>query len=151
MVKKILLVLVVIIILLIGGLTLLSSVSMCPIGLSQASWELEAWVYEETALQDGGVELEIEVVSSGHSVATFHNVVIEYEDINGTVFRRTHLGTFSGNWNETRTIQLNNIPERIRLEIGTLEEENPDAEYWIKGLQRANGSYEPFVQIHKEC
>lgn len=120
-------------------------------GLGQAEWELELWVHEETTLDDGEVELKVEVLSSGQTGATIRDVTIDFEDANGTVYRSVEIGTISGLGNETRTVRLEHLPERIRLETGAIEKENEDAEYWIKGVQRTDGEYEQFVQEHHNC
>ena len=122
-----------------------------PFGIDQPQWELEVWVYEERALDENDTELDVGVLVSGQAGSTIHDVRLAFEDSDGQVYRTVEVGTLSGLANETRTVRLNRKPSVVRVETGPIEKGNDDAEYWIKGVQQANGEYEQFIQEHQEC
>lgn len=138
--------------LVVGAVAVPTVYPLCPIGLNQAQWELGVWVEEETHLNSGEVDLDVEVSLSGHtSRTTIQNVTVTFEDASGDVYHTVDIGTISGFTKETETVRLDHPPERIRLETGPIEKGNDDAEYWIHGVKRIDGEFEQFTQVHHKC
>lgn len=138
--------------LVLGTIAVVTVAPLCPVGLNQAQWELGVWVEGETHLDNGDVNLEVEVSLSGHtSRTTIQDVTVTFEDSSGDVYHTLDVGAISGFTNERETVRLNHPPDRIRLETGAIEKGNDDAEYWIHGVERINGEYEQFTQTHQEC
>lgn len=136
----------------VGALIVAPSLPLCPIGVGQAEWELGLWATEEMQPEDDAVELDVEIVLSGHvSQTTVRNVTIAFEDANGTAYRTVDVGTISGYTKINESVRLDRAPHRIRIELGSIENGNDDAEYWIRGLERTDGTYEPFTQEHRPC
>lgn len=135
-----------------SGIAVMMSSPICPMGLNQAEWELHGGVSEERHLTSGEVELDVQILLSGHaSGTTIRDVTILFENSEGTVSQAVKVGTISGYTEMTKTVRLEQPPERIRLETGSIEKGNADAEYWIHGAKRSDGGYEQFTQEHQPC
>ncbi|WP_158853307.1 hypothetical protein [Halorhabdus sp. CUG00001] len=125
--------------------------SSCSTGIGGVTWELEVWPGNQTDLDTGETRMEIEVVLSGQtSGTTIRDVVVVFENQSGSSFRTIPVGTIFGYTERNLTVELNQEPARIRLDVGQIENENNDPEYWIIGHEKRNGQYEQYVQRHHQ-